>query len=305
MTVRVNSPDEALLGAQDSQNRASNLSKHNSQTQTVLGYEIPVDYPSDIPKATPKPTPAKPKPKPKPKSIEQEVTDYGYPPLEESPDVQTPPKPLDEYKPVNIGPPNSPDIDHAWIDSASTLEELNQGIISCQNCLLGKGKTPAYRGHGPKGAPIFFVLEPPIQGTDPDSPYSVSADQWVLFQNIVSKGLKLRMEDIYFTPICKCPVQDDFRPQLFPLKVCSHIIYKEIELVKPRVVLTMGPSSSETMGASKPTSLYLLRQRKLNVSGTDIPLRMTFGLATMVEDPIIKRECWDDLKAVKKILLPS
>jgi DNA polymerase len=185
-----------------------------------------------------------------------------------------------------------------WIEKAQTLSELNKGLAGCLNCSLCESGTGHFPGSGPVGAPLMIVLEPPVGRSVAGGRLPVVGAEAELLGNIVSKGLKMSQDDVYVTPICKCSVPDDFKPDPWPLRVCSHILHKEIALVGPKVVLAMGPSCSDALSGGRNISLYLLRRRKPRITPLRIPLRMSFGLASMVEDPIIKKEFWRDLKEV-------
>jgi hypothetical protein len=41
-----------------------------------------------------------------------------------------------------------------------------------------------------------------------------------------------------------------------------------------------------------------LRLRKVALGPSRVPLRMTYGLSAMVNEPVLKKEVWRDLKAI-------
>ncbi|MDR1049508.1 MAG: hypothetical protein LBP95_00190, partial [Deltaproteobacteria bacterium] len=184
--------------------------------------------------------------------------------------------------PAVYAPQKSKFVETGWIETAASLEELGARLSGCRNCHLGDGSRRVFRGVGPAGARVFFVLDPPADETDMNGPYPVGGPRLELLRDIVEKDLDMDMGDVYVTPVCKCPVAEEF-PPAGPLRHCLHVLYKELELVSPGVALSMGAIAGEVLGG--PSKLQLLRQRKPLMGPKRLPLRMTYGLGTMVEVP--------------------
>jgi DNA polymerase len=186
------------------------------------------------------------------------------------------------------------------MNSATSLEELNAALKSCQNCSLGKTRTTLFPGQGTPRAKLFIVLDPPV-GEDVTEGRVPSGPRAELLRNIIVKGLKMDPSEVYVTSVCKCPGTDEFIPEKGPLSACFKILAKEIQLVMPKVILTMGPSAGCTVSRQN-THMELLRKKRLVLGASKIPLRMTFGLSIMVDDDVVKRQCWQDLKGVLQLL---
>jgi uracil-DNA glycosylase family 4 len=216
---------------------------------------------------------------------------------------------LSPLSPVNIGrltckePPRLSSIDTSWIEGAQSLEELAKGLESCRNCLLFQSRLTVIPGRGPIGAPIFFIFDTPSQemGKERRFPIGLEAE---LFDNIVTKGLKSTQDQIYVTALSKCPVPDPANyPETFPMKACSHIVFREIELVSPKVVVSLGARPSQILsGMVKSSFLFLKRQHLIIGRTKKIPLKVTFDLPTIIDNLDIKKEFWRDLKEVLAIL---
>ncbi|MDR1295804.1 MAG: hypothetical protein LBO05_00165 [Deltaproteobacteria bacterium] len=201
--------------------------------------------------------------------------------------------------PAVYAPQKSKFVETGWIETASSLEELGARLSGCRNCHLGDGNHRVFRGVGPTGARVFFVLDPPADETDMNGPYPVGGPRLELLRDIVEKDLDMDMGDVYVTPVCKCPVAEEF-PQAGPLRHCLHVLYKELELVSPGVALSMGAIAGEVLGG--PAKLQLLRQRKPLMGPKRLPLRMTYGLGTMIEVPEIRTEFLKDLKGAMLLI---
>ncbi|MDR2368102.1 MAG: hypothetical protein LBF58_08355 [Deltaproteobacteria bacterium] len=200
-------------------------------------------------------------------------------------------------------PPRLPSLDLSWIGKANSLGELNAGLDSCRNCLLSQDRVATVPGRGPVGAPIFFVLDtPPAEAAEGRRiPLGAEAE---LFENVVTKGLKLTLDDVYVTPLSKCPVPDPSNyPETFPMKACSHILFREIELVGPKAVVTLGERPAKILsGLEKSHFVFLRNENFLIGRAKKVPMKATYDLPTIIELIEAKREFWNDLKQVLKII---
>jgi uracil-DNA glycosylase family 4 len=200
-------------------------------------------------------------------------------------------------------PQNLPSLDTSWIEGAKTLDELHQALKSCRNCNLSESRSAVIPGRGPAGAPVFFVFDTPDSGAL-ESRRIPNGPEAELFDNIVTKGLKLKPEDVYVTAISKCPLPD---PSAFdgtyPMKACSHTLFREIELVRPKAVVALGARPAQILsGLDKKSFLFLKRMNMVIGRAKDIPFKVTFDLPTIMDDIDIKKEFWRDLKEVMKRL---
>jgi DNA polymerase len=125
-----------------------------------------------------------------------------------------------------------------------------------------------------------------------------------LFDNIVDKGLKMTADQVYVTAISKCPVPDPANyPETFPLKACAHFLFREIELVGPKVIVALGDKPALRLSGLERTSFQFLRGQRLIIGrAKKIPLKVTYDLPTIMECVDIKREFWNDLKGAMKFL---
>jgi DNA polymerase len=194
-------------------------------------------------------------------------------------------------------------VDDSWIEGANTLEELNLALESCRNCLLSQTRKAVIPGRGPVGAPIFFVFDTPSPEALPGRSIPTGAEA-ELFDNIITKGLKLNPQDVYLTPISKCPVPDPSEyPESFPMKACARFLFRELELVGPKVVVTLGSRPPKILtGMEKTQFIYLKRQKLIIGRANKVPLIVTYDLPTIMDSVEIKREFWNDLKEVLKLL---
>jgi len=155
----------------------------------------------------------------------------------------------------------------------------NKGVQS----IKAKPVPTSLRGEGDPHAALFIVTEHKQSGV---SPYEGEAGE--LFLKILS-AIDLARETVYITAI----------PGSGPMSGVLERIKREINVVKPRVILTLGRRAAQTMLETK-SPLPDLRGRFHNFN--EIALMPTFHPLTLMEDISKKRPVWEDMKMVKKRL---
>lgn len=123
-------------------------------------------------------------------------------------------------------------------DVAKELEELNRQIAVCQRCPLGKMRTRAVPGEGPPDARIMFIGEAPGFHEDRQGRPFVGAAGKFLDELLASIGLK--REEVFIANVIKCrpPGNRDPRPE--EIAACRPYLDRQIELIKPRIIVTLG-----------------------------------------------------------------
>lgn len=122
-----------------------------------------------------------------------------------------------------------------------SLEEIVQQVSRCTDCSLSRGRTKAVPGEGPSDARIMFIGEGPGFHEDQQGrPFVGPAGQF-LEQLLASSGLK--REDVYITNVVKCRPPNNRDPLPGEIAACSKYLDKQMELINPRLVVTLGRHS--------------------------------------------------------------
>jgi len=120
----------------------------------------------------------------------------------------------------------------------SSLEEVAQQVSVCTDCPLSKGRTKAVPGEGPADAEIMFIGEGPGFHEDRQGrPFVGPAGQF-LDQLIMSVGLK--REEVFIANVVKCRPPNNRDPLPGEIAACRKHLDKQIELINPKVVVTLG-----------------------------------------------------------------
>jgi len=193
---------------------------------------------------------------------------------------------------LTVAPPTSS------LDPAEALRVIREDIGDCTRCKLHlQGRKQIVFGVGNPNADLMFIGEAP--GADEDvkgEPFVGRAGQ--LLTNMI-KAMGLQREDVYIANIIKCRPPGNRTPERDECDTCSPFLMRQIDAVKPKVIVALGAIAAKTLLAvSAPMSE--LRGRWFDFRGTK--LAVTYHPAFLLRDPRQKKETWKDLQMVMKDL---
>jgi len=120
----------------------------------------------------------------------------------------------------------------------SELEELHKRIASCTDCDLCRTRTHAVPGDGPPDADILFVGEGPGFYEDQQARPFVGPAGRFLDELIASIGL--RRDQVFITNVVKCRPPNNRDPLPGEIDACRKHLQRQIELIQPKVVVSLG-----------------------------------------------------------------
>jgi len=125
----------------------------------------------------------------------------------------------------------------------SELTELYKEIQVCQKCILSQGRNHTVPGEGPEDAHIMFIGEGPGFHEDRQGrPFVGAAGNYL---NELLGRIGLKREDVYITNIVKCRPPGNRAPQPEEIQACRPYLDKQIDLIRPRLVVTLGRFSMQ------------------------------------------------------------
>lgn len=192
-------------------------------------------------------------------------------------------------------PAKPPLTSEPW-GSATTVAELEKQICTCVKCPLGHTRTKFVFGIGNPQATLMLIGEAP--GADEDAqgePFVGRAGQLL---NKILEAINFKREDVYICNILKCRPPNNRSPQPDEVEQCIPYLKKQIELIKPKVILCLGLVAAQNL-LHTTEGLGKLRGRRLTYEG--IPLMVTYHPAALLRNPNWKRPAWEDVQAVRKM----
>ena len=120
----------------------------------------------------------------------------------------------------------------------SALTTLNQEIASCPDCDLCRTRSHAVPGEGPEDAEIMFVGEAPGFYEDQQARPFVGPAGRFLEELLASVGL--RRDQVFIANVIKCRPPENRDPLPKEIEACRKWLARQIELIKPKVIATLG-----------------------------------------------------------------
>ena len=119
------------------------------------------------------------------------------------------------------------------------LSELCQQITTCQRCqVLAENRTRVVPGEGAEDADIVFIGEAPGWHEDQQGrPFVGPAG---MFLNQLINSIGLRREQVYITNVIKCRPPQNRDPLPTEIQNCCPWLDRQVELISPKMVVTLG-----------------------------------------------------------------
>jgi uracil-DNA glycosylase family 4 len=185
-----------------------------------------------------------------------------------------------------------------FTDPADALSATRADIGDCTRCQLhGLGRRQIVFGVGNPNADLMFVGEAP--GADEDLqgvPFVGRAGQ--LLTKII-EAINLTRDDVYIANVIKCRPPQNRNPEPDEVATCEPFLFRQIDAIKPKVIVALGKFAAQTLLRTE-DPISRLRGRQFDYRGAK--LIPTFHPAYLLRNPSAKREVWDDMKLVKKLL---
>lgn len=186
------------------------------------------------------------------------------------------------------------------------MRQLREEIGDCQRCRLAKGRTNIVFGEGDPDARIMFIGEGPGREEDLKArPFVGEAGQ--ILTSLINKMGQERgftRNDVYIANVVKCRPPMNRDPQEDEIAMCVPFLHRQIEIISPEVIMSLGRVSTHTLlgmkGPLSKLSITKVRGKWYEyVEGeSKIPLMPTFHPAYFLRNPKDKRLTWEDALAV-------
>jgi len=120
----------------------------------------------------------------------------------------------------------------------TALANLNEEIKRCHDCDLAKNRTKVVPGEGPENAAILFIGEAPGWHEDQQGrPFVGPAGQFL--EELLST-IRLKRDQVFIANVIKCRPPSNRDPLPGEIQACRKWIDRQIELIQPRIIVTLG-----------------------------------------------------------------
>lgn len=176
---------------------------------------------------------------------------------------------------------------------SDSLLALREDIGDCKRCKLSKQRKNIVFGEGNPEASLMFIGEAP--GSEEDlqgRPFVGEAGQ--LLTRLINK-MGFKREEVYIANIVKCRPPLNRDPEEDEIESCFPFLKRQIEIISPEVIVSLGRISARTLLKTK-IPITRLRGRFYEYEG--IPLMPTFHPAYLLRNPKDKWLVWSDMQKV-------
>jgi uracil-DNA glycosylase family 4 len=178
----------------------------------------------------------------------------------------------------------------------SELEALAAEISRCTRCLLHRGRTRAVPGEGPEDADIMFVGESPGFHEDQQGrPFVGAAGN---FLEELLEGIGLKREDVFIANVIKCRPPGNRDPLPEEIEACKPFLDRQIELIQPKLVVTLGRFSMARVFPKARISRIHGQPRKI---GGVIYYPM-YHPAAALHQPSLRRVVEEDMRRIPELV---
>jgi DNA polymerase len=182
-------------------------------------------------------------------------------------------------------------------ERVAALKEIEQQVHGCTRCPLAAGRTLAVPGFGNYQSVILFVGEGP--GFEEDrqgKPFVGRSGQYL---NEVLAGVGIRREQVFVTNVVKCRPPNNRDPLPDELAACSDYLTRQVELINPRIIVTLGRFSMARWFPG--ASITRVHGQVRNIGRGRVALAM-YHPAAALRNPQWKVEFEQDVRVLPRLI---
>jgi uracil-DNA glycosylase family 4 len=187
------------------------------------------------------------------------------------------------------------------VAAATELHAYRDAVADCTRCPLAGGRTQVVFGSGDPAADLMFVGEAPGFHEDKQGVPFVGAAGKLLDQLLASIGLA--RSDVYVANVLKCRPPGNRDPLPEEIEACEGHLWKQIELIQPRVVATLGNFATKLL-SGRPTGITRVhgQEQETTLGGRRVLLYPIFHPAAALYTPRMLEVLKADFARIPELL---
>ncbi len=178
-------------------------------------------------------------------------------------------------------------------------DELRDRVKTCRACELHQTRTQTVFGVGNHDADLMIIGEAP--GADEDrqgEPFVGKAGQLL---NAMLNAIGFSRDKVFIANILKCRPPGNRDPHLEEALNCEPFLQRQIDLVKPKVILALGRIAAQNL-LKTDVPVGKLRGRNDTIGEFRVPVIVTYHPAYLLRSPDQKGKAWQDLQRAYRLL---
>jgi uracil-DNA glycosylase len=183
------------------------------------------------------------------------------------------------------------------IGQAASLDQIAEMVRTCSRCPLYATAINPVPGEGSPTAQLMCIGEAPGATEDETGRPFVGAAGKLLTD--ILRAIKLSREEVFIANVMKHRPPGNRNPTGDEVVACSPYLVRQVELIRPKVILALGTFAAQTLLDTN-VAIGKLRGAMHWYHGT--PLIATYHPAALLRNPGWKKPTWEDVKLVRRIL---
>ena len=183
-------------------------------------------------------------------------------------------------------------------DRVSEWAQLHAGIEACRACPLCQQIHHKVPGQGDPNAPLMIIGEGPGETEDLEGLAFVGETGKLLTRMLDAIGMP--RDRVYICNTVKCRPPRNRTPEASETQACFPFLERQIQLVRPKVLLLMGrPAAATILGET----ISITRTRGTWFERDGMYALVTYHPSALLRDPGNTRFAWQDLQSLRDRLM--
>ena len=181
------------------------------------------------------------------------------------------------------------------------LEEFGEQVSGCTRCRLAEGRTQVVFGAGDPQSDLMFVGEAPGFHEDKQG-YPFVGQAGKLLDKLLA-GIGLERSNVYIANVLKCRPPGNRDPAPDEIQACESHLFRQIELIRPRVVATLGNFATKLL-SGKPTGITRVHgaEQEVTLGGSCVLLYPLYHPAAALYTPRMLQVLEEDFARLPELL---
>jgi uracil-DNA glycosylase len=178
---------------------------------------------------------------------------------------------------------------------------FEEQVSGCTRCRLSQGRTQVVFGVGNSHADLMFVGEAPGFHEDKQGvPFVGQAGK--LLDKLLG-GIGLERSEVYIANVLKCRPPGNRDPQPDEIESCEPHLFRQIELIQPRVVATLGNFATKLL-SGKPTGITRVhgQEQEVTLGGNRVLLYPLYHPAAALYTPAMLNVLQEDFRRIPELM---
>jgi uracil-DNA glycosylase len=184
---------------------------------------------------------------------------------------------------------------------AAALAAFAEQVSGCTRCRLAQGRTQVVFGVGNPHADLMFVGEAPGFHEDKQG-YPFVGQAGKLLDKLLA-GIGLQRSEVYIANVLKCRPPGNRDPQPDEIEACESHLFRQIELIEPTVVATLGNFATKLL-SGKPAGITRVHgvEQETTLGGNRVTLYPLYHPAAALYTPAMLKVLEEDFARLRGIL---